>query len=161
MVKKLTFLSIVILWATSGFAQNNSDSIVIKSGFWGNKYLSNGNTLSIQQLENKLSSNPDAIVYFNKAKSTEAITYILSAAGGALIGWPIGTAIGGGKPNWVLAGIGAGLIVIDIPLVKSAEKKLKKAVDTYNSGLSPKPHSQSYDVHLGIVPAGLALVINF
>ena len=78
-----------------------------------------------------------------------------------MIGWPIGTAIGGGKPNWVLAGIGAGLIVIDIPLVKSAEKKLKKAVDTYNSGLSPKPHSQSYDVHLGIVPAGLALVINF
>lgn len=32
-------------------------------------------------------------------------TIILSYAGGFMIGWPIGTAIGGGKPAWALAGI--------------------------------------------------------
>lgn len=161
MIKKLAFTSILILFTATIFAQNSSDSIVVKTGFWGNKYLLKGNPMSLTQLENTLSVNPEAIAYFNKAKSTQPITYILSAAGGALIGWPIGTAIGGGKPNWLLAGIGAGLVIIDIPIAKSADKKLKKAVDIYNSGVSAQSHSQNYDIHLGVVPNGLALVINF
>lgn len=37
-------------------------------------------------------------------------SYVLGFAGGALIGWPLGTALGGGDPEWYLAGIGAVLV---------------------------------------------------
>lgn len=36
--------------------------------------------------------------------------YIFGFSGGYLIGWPIGEAIGGGDPQWYLAGIGTGLV---------------------------------------------------
>ena len=35
--------------------------------------------------------------------------------GGFLIGWPLGTALAGGDPNWTLAAIGAGCVAIAIP----------------------------------------------
>lgn len=41
-------------------------------------------------------------------------SYIFGFAGGALIGWPLGTAIAGGDPDWYLAGIGAGLAGVAI-----------------------------------------------
>ena len=34
---------------------------------------------------------------------------IFSYAGGFMIGYPLGTALGGGEPNWAMANIGAGL----------------------------------------------------
>ena len=62
-------------------------------------------------------------------------TIILSYAGGFMIGWPIGTAIGGGKPAWALAGIGGGLVAVAIPLSISSNKKMETAVRQYNAGL--------------------------
>lgn len=48
---------------------------------------------------------------------------VLAIPGGALIGWPLGTAIGGGDPEWYLAGIGAGLVAIAIPLEIIGKKR--------------------------------------
>ena len=42
-------------------------------------------------------------------------TIVLSA-----VGHSIGTAIGGGDPEWALAGVGAGLIAVAIPISSSA-----------------------------------------
>lgn len=41
---------------------------------------------------------------------------ILGGIGGGLIGWPVGTYIGGGDPEWTLALIGGGLVAIAVPL---------------------------------------------
>lgn len=41
---------------------------------------------------------------------------ILGGVGGFLIGWPLGTLIAGGEPEWVLAGMGAGVLAVAIPL---------------------------------------------
>ncbi|MFN4246647.1 MAG: hypothetical protein ACK4EY_02930 [Flavipsychrobacter sp.] len=41
---------------------------------------------------------------------------ILGGIGGGLIGWPVGTYIGGGDPEWTLAAIGGGLVAIAVPL---------------------------------------------
>lgn len=48
---------------------------------------------------------------------------ILAAIGGGLIGWPLGTAIGGGDPEWILAGIGAGVLAVAIPLAVIGQKR--------------------------------------
>jgi hypothetical protein len=42
--------------------------------------------------------------------------YILAYSGGFMVGYTLGTAIAGGDPNWGVAGIGAGLIVVAVPL---------------------------------------------
>lgn len=53
-----------------------------------------------------------------------------------MVGSFIGTAIGGGDANWTLAGIGAGLVILGIPISSSANKKTKQAVELYNSSLN-------------------------
>lgn len=56
---------------------------------------------------------------YNSGKCSNGYTVsgnILAVIGGALIGWPLGTAIGGGDPEWVLAAAGAGVLAIAIPL---------------------------------------------
>ncbi|VBB45060.1 conserved exported hypothetical protein [uncultured Paludibacter sp.] len=161
MIKKLIITAFIFLFSLSLFSQNSGDSIVIKKGSLENKYLLNDKPLSLNQIENLLQTNTDAMIYVNKAKSTATVSYIFAGIGGALIGYPIGTALGGGKPNWILAGIGAALVAIDIPIVKSADSKLEKAVEIYNSGLTPKTDKQSYNIHFGLNQNGLALVINF
>lgn len=69
-------------------------------------------------------SNAKAYKQINSALPNDYLAKIFSYAGGGLIGWPIGAALSGGKPNWSLAGIGAGLIVVAIPIGKQCDKKL-------------------------------------
>jgi hypothetical protein len=49
----------------------------------------------------------------------------LGGAGSALIGFPIGTVIGGGDANWTLTRIVAGLLDIGIPTSYSVNKNIK------------------------------------
>lgn len=61
---------------------------------------------------------------------------ILSAAGGALLGWPLGQAIVGEEdPMWALAGVGGGLIAVSIPFAVVADNKVDNAVDAHNERL--------------------------
>lgn len=51
---------------------------------------------------------------------------VFAFVGGGLIGWPVGTLIGGGEPEWILAGIGAGCIAIGIPLAIIGTKRCNR-----------------------------------
>lgn len=57
-----------------------------------------------------------------KAKSNYDPAMVLGVIGGALVGWPLGTAIGGGDPNWTLAAIGDACIIGSIPLGSAFNK---------------------------------------
>lgn len=78
---------------------------------------------------------------------------ILAAAGGALIGWPIGTYIGGGEPEWVLAGIGAGLVAIAIPLAIIGNKKCR-GYSFNNQGGGAMYAKKIVPVELGLAAKG-------
>ena len=127
----------------------------------GHKYTYNGQILTMNSMEELLQYNPKAMEYFNKAKGTAGFTNILAYAGGFLIGWPIGTALGGGQPNWTMALIGCGIVAIALPIASGANTNFKKAVETYNMGLMPSPKTQKYDFRMGMNQNGLALVIRF
>lgn len=86
---------------------------------------------------------------------------ILGYAGGFMIGWPLGTAIGGGEPNWALAGIGAGLVVLSIPLSSSAKKKTIKAIELYNQGLVPKKEIETMSFQFQGTSNGFGLIMKF
>jgi len=78
-----------------------------------------------------------------------------------MVGWPVGTAIGGGDPNWAMAGIGAGLIVVTIPISQKFNKQAKQAVDIYNLGLQETSFWDKRELRFSMNGNGLGLTLRF
>lgn len=132
---------------------------IIKAG-GGYKYKFNDQLLTLNSFEEVVLDNSTATEYFKKAKGTSGFISVLGYAGGFLIGYPIGTALGGGKANWTLAAVGCGLVAIAIPIASSADKNLLKAARAYNEG-KPISKVEPYDIRVGVNQNGLALAIRF
>lgn len=98
-------------------------------------FFQNGQKLRPGELLKITQINPEAYKEMKKAKSGFDVATIFGSIGGFLIGWPLGTALAGGDPNWALAGIGAGLVVVAIPFNSSYVKHAKNSVRIYNAGL--------------------------
>jgi len=130
---KKVLLTLVIIIAS--IAISNAQKINVEKAFGGFKYTQNGKILTMRELVSTMEGHPNAYRLMKSAKSSNFLAQVIGGVGGGLIGYPIGTAIGGGKPNWALAGIGAGLVVISIPISSNVNKKAKKAVEIYNSSL--------------------------
>jgi hypothetical protein len=95
-----------------------------------------------------------------QARKNETPALLLSIAGGALIGWPIGSAIAGGDPQWWLAGAGAGLIICSIPLQIGYNKHLFNAVTIYNADLK-KIGILKPVLRIGFARSGIGVQISF
>ncbi len=115
----------------TAFAQQ----INMEKTFGGYKFTQDGKNLKFTEIVDIVKNNEDAYKLAKSAKSNYTVAQILGGAGGFLIGWPIGAALGGGDPDWTIAGIGAGLVAISIPFNSGANKKMKKAIEHYNSSL--------------------------
>lgn len=128
--------------------------------FGGYQYSQNARVLSLNDLAIVVRENPTAFSLVKSAQSNRSWASILGGAGGALIGYPIGKSLGGGDPNWILAAVGAGLILIAIPVSSGANKKAKEAVEIYNSGLTYHPKEK---VHFTAITTGnsIGLRVNF
>ncbi|MDO6597236.1 hypothetical protein Q4512_09955 [Oceanihabitans sp. 2_MG-2023] len=132
-MKKIT---IILLLAFISISYCNAQEISFKKhSFVGYVFYEDGNKLGLNELVDKIASNAEVLHLMKNAKSKSVFASVISFSGGALIGWPIGEAISGGDPNWVLAGIGAGLAIVAIPIGASANKDAKKAVTLYNESL--------------------------
>lgn len=129
-----TIVILIFTLATITFC--NGQKIEIEEVFAGYKFTQNGNQMTMKDLVKTMESNKQAFYLIKKAQSNETLASIIGFIGGGLIGWPIGTAIGGGDANWALAGIGVGFIAVAIPISSSANKKAKEAVELYNSSLN-------------------------
>jgi len=126
----------------------------------GNNYSFRNEVLTLNKMEGMMQNNTVATEYLKSAKGSSGFANVLAYAGGFLIGYPLGTAIGGGKPNWTLAAIGCGLIVIDLPIISSANKNLKKAVKAYNL-VETLSRVEKYELKLGMNQNGMGLALRF
>jgi hypothetical protein len=142
-------------------AQTNSDSIVVKKIFGGYKFLQNNQPLTVKQLGQTLQYNPEAAKLFQQAKPNVAAATLFALAGGALVGWPVGTALGGGKPSWELAGIGVGLIAISIPFSAGFNKNAKAAVAKFNQGTRTSCFEKRTEFKLIFATNSVGLTIKF
>ncbi len=140
----------------------SAQKIEMKKVFGGYQYTQNGDKMTMGDLVKVMESNSEALNFMKKAKSNNLLASILGGAGGALIGFPIGTAIGGGDANWTLAGIGAGLVAIGIPISSNVNKKAKKAIELYNSSLNATAYYE-FKPEFKIIANGngLGLSMNF
>lgn len=138
-----------------------SDSIEMRKKFGGYQFYENGRVLSMAQLKSTLRQDSQAFSEFKSARSANGIATVLGFAGGALIGWPLGTALGGGEPEWAMLGAGVGLVGVSIPFIVKANKKFKKAVDLYNSNPENTSSRPAVEFRLGSTGKGVGLVMSF
>lgn len=160
-MRKITLLltGIFILNVGQIFAQNQTDSIRIEKRL-GIVFIQDGKLLTPKQLLEITKINHAAYEEMRVAKTYRSAAMVLGYAGGFLIGWPLGTALGGGEPNWTLAGVGAGLILLAIPLSISYSKHAKEAVGIYNSVLG-NTGLRKIKFDLGLTYNGIGIKMTF
>jgi hypothetical protein len=156
---KATFF--VLVFATITFTVH-AQTIEMEKTFGGHVYSQNGDKLSPKEVQNMMQPQSMEQKLMKKARANSTLASILGGVGGALIGFPLGTAIGGGEPEWWLAGIGAGFIGVAIPISISANKKAKQAVESYNTSLEETSfHKYQPEMHFVANGNGLGLSLRF
>ncbi|MEQ1747702.1 MAG: hypothetical protein ABMA02_19900, partial [Saprospiraceae bacterium] len=152
-------LSLLLAPIAGAFGQTQTDSIEVKKAF-GTVFRYKGKNLSPKQLHEMVASIPEANKAMEAARSNFTTANVFGFIGGFLVGWPLGTAIAGGDPEWGLAGIGAGFIVLSIPFSSAYTKHAKHAVNLYNSGPGytglPEP-----ELHIGMTSSGMGLRLSY
>lgn len=141
------------------YAQSNEYSIQVKKEAIGTSFLQDEKKLSPRQLLEITRYNPLAYEEMKRAKSNYSAATVMGAIGGFLVGWPLGTAIAGEKPNWTMAGIGACFVGVSIPLAVLYTKQAKNAVDMHNQKVRQIPYN-NYNLGIGITGNGFGLRIK-
>ncbi|MCK5775161.1 MAG: hypothetical protein KAH25_03240 [Bacteroidales bacterium] len=161
-MKKMTIIiTLLFMSFTSVFGQEVTDSITMKKVFGGYHFYQGEEKIDMNQLVNTIKPNEQAYEQIKSAQSERVFALLLSGTGGFMIGWQLGKSIGGGEPNWLLAGVGVGLFVVSIPISKSSNKKIKQAVDLYNHELQTASFWDKKELNLSMTESGVGLVLRF
>jgi hypothetical protein len=149
------FLLVVVQCA---FAQNESDSIMIKTGFrmkfvYHNEIYTRVDALDILQ------ANSAAEKKMKNSIITSSIGRVIRFSGAVLVMIPIGEKIQGKHPNWASALIGVGLLSVSMPFAGISASSASKAVNIYNSGLNLQGVKyQKYQ--FGLTTHGIGLTVR-
>ena len=135
----------------------SADSITVARGFLGYTYIYQDQRLNFNQLPSVMQKNTEARILIAEARKTNTISTILGGAGGFLVGWQLGSAVFSGEPNWMMVGLGGGLIAVSIPIFAKSNRTAVKAVDAYNAGLTVRRRTPTIRAALGNSGIGLAL----
>ncbi len=127
-MKILLSISLLTISAAS-FGQ----MITMKKHFGGVHFVRDSITCSPKQVLNIMRDNDDAYNEFRKAKLNNSTASVLGFVGGVLVGIPLGTALAGGEPQWIMAAGGATLLLVSIPFSISFKKHAQQALNTYNA----------------------------
>lgn len=131
--------------------------ITVYKTFGGFRFERDSVVISPRMVLETMKDNPLAYAEFKKAKTNLDAASVIGFAGGLLIGFPIGTAIAGGNPEWGLAAGGLGLILASIPFTSAFKNHALNALDNYNGSLS----SRRVKVNFYLAGAGGKLIIRF
>lgn len=154
--KILLIFSVILITVTV-----NAQQIQAEKVFGGYQFTLDGKALSLKEMKNIIEPDTEAYQLIKSAKSNNDLASIMGGVGGFMIGWPLGTAIGGGDPEWIMAGIGAGLVIVSFPLSSAASKKAFKAMEKYNTGLSSTGNYFKPEFNLNINGDGIGVVMQF
>jgi hypothetical protein len=103
-------------------------------------YQQQGQTLDPEDMTARLAEEPEAAPHVSRAQTLGLIAVVLGAAGGALVGWPVGSAIAGdANPKWGLAYAGGGAILVSIPFLLWGVSSFNSAVDAHNTRVGTPP----------------------
>ena len=120
-----------------------SGPIDIDTSPGGPRYLQNGEGIDTGFLTDQLQKEPESASNASTARALRIASVLLAGAGGAMVGWPLGQALGnelakssggrrGDEPLWPLAGAGAAAIGLSIPLAVLGIFAMDNAVKDHN-----------------------------
>lgn len=156
--KLILFLLLSVGVNFKGQAQDEN-KLHLKSNFFGNKFYKGDTIISVNQVLYEMAPNESVYNLMKSAKTDFVFAQILGATGGILLGWEVGTAIGGGDLNWVVAGVGAAAIAISIPVSINFRKKANSAIIKHNNLIAGANNKPTY--HVGFNGRGLRLQYRF
>lgn len=154
----ITFLSLGLSFT---FGQTPNDTISIKKIFGGYKFYQGDQRVTMNQLVKAMKPNEQAYQQIKSAQSLYNITMVLNCAAGGMIGWTLGTATGGGEPNWTLAVAGVGLAIVAIPVSINFNNKVTQAAETYNLGLRTSSYRNKTEYNLLLTGYGIGFIISY
>jgi hypothetical protein len=153
-VKRIILLLLIISIAACINAQDRTEIKIYKT-FGGARFEMDTLVLSPKQVLQVLKIEPLAYEKFKRAKANYDVAGALGFAGGLLVGFPIGTAIAGGNPEWGMAIAGGVLIVGSFSLNSVFRSHAFEAIELYNGKTARiKPQFQFYGT-------GARLVVRF
>lgn len=95
--------------------------------------LQAGQPVSPSSLQEALLADPASSTAARSVYRWGKAASLLGAAGYALMLWPLGESLAGNHAEWGFAAAGTGLVAIAIPTALVAERKLRKAVGSWNA----------------------------
>ena len=137
------------------------DSIITKNVFGGYKFYQNGERLKMGQMVSMMETNQEAYQHIKAARKNNIWSSVIGGIGGFMAGWSLGTALAGGDPNWTVAGVGAGLIVVSIPIASKANKEARQAVSIYNRTFRSNTFILRPEIQFTVRNNRIGLVANF
>ena len=146
---------------TTSVSSENPNQLTYEKSGGGLMVQQKGKNLNQNELFDLLNEDAEASVYVGSYKTKNVAGSILGGVGGALIGFPVGQAIGGGEPLWVLALAGAGVIAVAIPIAISAGKDIRKGIDVYNQNLDSSAQHNDPVIRVGAQQFGVGLALRF
>jgi len=129
-------LLLILAFIFAGIFTTNAQTIESTKKFGGYKFVQGTNKMTMGELYKAMTPESESLYIMKKAKGNHALAQVMGGLGGFGIGLPLGAQIAGGDPNWIFAGVGAGLIIISIPVSSKANKEAKRAVDLHNASLA-------------------------
>ena len=110
------------------------DTLGMKGSFFTKEEFSyqGKEQLMYKDIKHLLEKDKESSSLNSSAQALKVLSYVLALPGGFLVGYSLGTAIGGKPLDPALLGIGAGLIVVAIPVGIGYNGTMRKAVRAYN-----------------------------
>lgn len=119
-----------------GQGLNSRDSITMTgSAMSGLKFYKDGRRISLDNIASMVVKDPVTFHFIQKAKTNNVFTYLFTFAGGFIIGWEIGSSLGGRTVNWGTIGAGVGCIGLSIPFAIGAKNNAKNGIDRFNASI--------------------------
>ena len=126
---------------------------------YNNGVFQNGTKIKPEQVRGVMSGNSDALQQYNSGRSLFVTGQVIAYPCAFLLGFDLGTRLGGGEGNGTVLGIGAAGTIVGLIMAFSGEKKIKNSVLLYNSNASNK--AVSYQVNFGFTPTGVGFSMRF
>lgn len=158
-MKSICSLFVLLMLACNiSFCQSTGDSIVVKRS----NFLYHDKVLKPIEMLRLMQPNEMAFKTMKAARVYNGFSTFFSFAGGFMIGYPLGEAIGGKKdPHWVMLGIGVGLVGVSIPFAITSHKKAKEAAELYNAGLKTTSFLNKKELRFIVSNNGVGLALRF
>ena len=151
MKKKIYFFIVGIMLCVSVFAQSEL--------IYNNGVFQNGTKLKAEQVKGAMSDNSEALALYNSGRSLFVVGQVIAYPSAFLLGFDLGTRLGGGEGNGTVLAVGAVGTVVGLIIGLSGEKKIKNSVLLYNSKASNS--AVPYQINFGFTQTGVGLGIRF